>query len=99
MAIRTRITLPTWAALFLALLTTFPALLNWQYHGAVVRRLERIERKEIEQMITTEWISGGKKRTWTSKWKEFDENETMGDFLQRHAAEVAEALRAFPEDE
>lgn len=49
-------------------------------------------------MMTTHWISEGKPREFTSKWKEYSDKETFPEFLKRHKLEVAEAMGAFPED-
>lgn len=84
---------------FVVVLTSLSvAAVNWVYHTTVVEKLERIEQKEKSLMITTQWRSGGEVRTWTSKWKEYDENEDFDDFIDRHIAEVAAAKVKLPKD-
>ena len=41
-------------------------------------------------MLSTEWTSGGLIRVHTSKFREFDTDETPGEFARRHVREVGE---------
>lgn len=84
-----------WAVAFLVLLTVSTAGINLTYHKAVI---EKIERQERRRMMTTEWTSGGKKRTWTSTLQEHDPDEEFGDFLDRHERELVLAMAKYPED-
>jgi len=57
--------------------------------------LERFIQHLEDTMLTTEWVSGGKKRTWTSTQ---GATESLAALAERHAAEVAALLETFPED-
>lgn len=74
------------------------ALASWAYKGQIMERLDRIEAQETKKMMTTKWMSGGEERTWTSTWKQYDPDEDLEVFFQRHKDEVAAAKRAFPKD-
>ena len=87
-----------WGLAFIALLSIAIGALNWTYHNQVRDNLQRIERNEDSHMMTTKWVSDGKAREWTSRWKEYDEAETLEKFLERHDDEVEAALRKWPED-
>lgn len=41
-------------------------------------------------MLSTEWTSGGQIRVHTSKFREFDDEETPAQFARRHVAELEE---------
>jgi hypothetical protein len=71
---------------------------NWVAHANLSDRIKQVEQQEVRKMISTTWISGGKTRTLTTKWKEHEEDETYEAFLARHAEEVRRALLVFPED-
>lgn len=80
------------------MLTLGTAAINWVYHTSVSNRLTRLQQTERIRVLTTEWISDGDKRTWTSTWKEHDDSESFGEFLKRHATEVKDAKEVFPKD-
>ena len=87
-----------WGLLALAFLTLAASAINFAHQRVVVEKIERIQEGEITRMLSTEWTSGGQRRTATSTWKEHDNAETYDEFVQRHIDEVAIAQRLLPPD-
>lgn len=87
-----------WALVAILSIVLGSTAFNWVYHLRVVDRLDRIEskqKKENLEMLTTTWLSGGQRRTWTSTQRE---GETIDDLAVRHAEEVAALQVRFPPD-
>lgn len=88
---------------FVVVLTSFSvAAVNWVYHMDVSKKLDLVLsdlEKEPIKMIKTTWISGGKRREWTSTRSEFSENETIPELIARHEEELAAVMILLPEDD
>lgn len=82
---------------------------NWRHNGQMLERLDTmsarldaleasVTSKGKRKVMTTEWMSGGQRRSLTSVRGELDVNESFSDFLMRHKDEVREAQVVFPKD-
>ena len=97
MSLKNGVSLTSLVLVCIAMLSLGSGLLNWNYHGTVVKQLDRIEQEE-RKMITSKWTSGGDEVSWTSTRGEHDSNETNEQLRARHKIEVAEAKKDFPKD-
>lgn len=69
----------------------------WQF-SAMNANVNHLINERARTMMTTEWISGGQKRSYSTKLKEYNVDETPAQHMARHAAELAVAQQDFPPD-